>query len=83
MPYMTATINIPSHHPVVIEDVVIKDYSENEGIYQWLVDRNIILPAYAKMSLPYGNWASVCVLNPEDAWKNEANVLEDVDDYLD
>lgn len=83
MPYMTATINVSSDHPVALEDVVIKDYSENEGIYQWLIDRNIILPAYAKMSLPYGNWAPICELNPEGEWKDEMNVLEDVDDYLD
>lgn len=82
MPYMTATINLSNDHPVVIEDVVIKDYSENEGIYQWLVDRNIILPAYGELSLPHGSHAPICELNPEGEWKDEMNVLEDVDDYL-
>jgi hypothetical protein len=83
LPYMTATLNVASDSPVALEDVVIKDYSENEGIYQWLVERNIILPAYASISLAHGNYAPICELNPEEVWKDETNVLEDVDDYLD
>lgn len=82
LPYMTATINV-SNYECPIEDVVIKNYSENEGIYEWLVERNIILPAYGELSLPHGIHAPICELNGEEAWKNEANVLEDVDDYLD
>lgn len=82
LPYMTATLNV-SNYECPIEDVVIKNYSENEGIYEWLVERNIILPAYGELSLPHGNHAPICELNGEEAWKNEANVLEDVDDYLD
>ena len=82
MPYMTATINVASDHPVAIEDVIIKNYAENEGIYQWLVERNIILPAYAYYSLPHGGYAPICELNAKDEWKDEMNVLEDVDDYL-
>ena len=79
---MTATLNV-SNYECPIEDVVIKNYSENEGIYEWLVERNIILPAYGELSLPHGIHAPICELNGEEAWKNEANVLEDVDDYLD
>ncbi len=82
MPYMTATINVASDSHVALEDVVIKNYSENEGIYEWLIDRNIILPAYASISLAHGNYAPICELNPESEWKDEMNVLEDVDDYL-
>lgn len=82
LPYMTATINV-SNYECPIEDVVIKNYSENEGIYEWLVERNIILPAYGELSLPHGIHVPICELNGEEVWKNETNVLEDVDDYLD
>jgi len=38
-----ATINMPDH-PCEENQVYIKDYSENEGMLQTLIDNNIVLP---------------------------------------
>ncbi len=39
MPYASCTVNVPD---LALDEVAIKDYSENEGIYDLLVDNNII-----------------------------------------
>lgn len=40
-PYMTITVNLPD---VDLDDdeVSIKNYSENEGVFEWLVDEGIV-----------------------------------------
>ena len=41
IPYAVATVNLPD---VLLEDneVLVKDYSENEGILDFLIDNNIV-----------------------------------------
>ena len=39
-----ATVNL-SDYPIKSDEVIIKDYSENEGIYDILIDAGIIEPA--------------------------------------
>jgi len=65
-PYATATTNLPD---VLLLDneVFIKDYSENEGILNFLTKNNIVVPT--------NKWATsghvdiqVCILNPESEW---------------
>lgn len=42
-PFMTASVNMPNEH--LSKDMVcIKDYSENEGILDALINEHIILP---------------------------------------
>jgi hypothetical protein len=42
-PYMTASVNMPDVH--LSDDMIcIKNYSENEGILNVLIDANILLP---------------------------------------
>lgn len=51
-PYMIATVNVPN---IILADdeVIIKDYSENKGIYDVLVKHKIISPAIAKIDVGY------------------------------
>ncbi len=48
LPVATGSINIPDE-PLQAGEVIIKDYSGNEGMYQALVDSNIILPSHRKI----------------------------------
>ncbi len=70
MPFMTATMNVLEKE-VDAEDVVIKDYSENMGIYEWLVAKNIIEPAHALHELAFDS-VPVCKLLPEEEWLDES-----------
>lgn len=82
MPYATATMNV-SEKEVSIEDVVIKDYSENMGIYEWLVSKNIIEPAHALYELAFDS-VPVCKLLPEEEWLDESfSYDQDLYDYND
>ena len=74
-PYATATTNLPN---VLLLDneVFIKDYSENEGILDFLTKNNIIVPT--------DKWATsghvdiqVCILNPESEWGLVPNLYSD------
>lgn len=42
-PYMTCSVNLPDA-PCPPDEVFIKDWSENEGITEWLVKNQVILP---------------------------------------
>lgn len=70
----TATICIPDEVNSAFRDmykdidptVWIKDYSENEGIYQDLVDNGVISEMINEWDLPHGNTAKFCkLLKPE------------------
>ena len=65
-PYMTASVNIPN---VLLQDneVLIKDYSENEGITNFLAKHNIVTPTNNWVKSGYVD-VQVCVLNPESEW---------------
>jgi hypothetical protein len=57
---MTATVNVPT---IIIEDdeVIIKDYFENKGIYKALVDAGVISTAISKIDIGYGT-SPICKL---------------------
>jgi hypothetical protein len=74
-PYATATTNLPE---VLLLDneVFIKDYSENQGMLDFLVNNNIVFPT--------DKWATtgfvevqVCTLNPESEWGMIPNLYSD------
>jgi hypothetical protein len=82
MPVMTASMNV-SEKEVDIEDVIIKDYSENMGIYEWLVTKNIIEQAHALHELAFDS-VPVCKLLPEEEWYDESfSYDQDLFDYND
>ena len=74
-PYAVATTNLPD---VLLLDneVIVKDYSENEGMLEFLTTNNIVVPT--------NNWVStgfvdvqVCTLNPESEWGLVPNLYSD------
>jgi len=74
-PYCTATTNLPE---VLLLDneVFIKDYSENEGVLDFLTTNNIVIAT--------NKWATsgfvdvqVCTLNPESEWGVIPNLYSD------
>ena len=71
-PYATATVNLPD---VLLQpnEVLIKDYAENEGILQFLVENNIVTPTQNGVQSGYV-WIPVCILNPESEWGQTPNV---------
>ena len=71
-PYATATVNLPD---VLLQpnEVLIKDYAENEGILQFLVENNIVVPTQNGVQSGYV-WIPVCILNPESEWGQTPNV---------
>lgn len=81
LPYMIATINAPER-PLEDDEVIIKDYSENEGVYKWLLERNIISPEIGTHQVAF-NRVPICVLHPVEEWGNERASLSEIDDYLD
>lgn len=66
MPYAVATVNLPD---VLLADneVLIKDYSENEGILDFLVDNKIVRNTGRGVRSGFV-WIPVCELLPEDKW---------------
>jgi len=74
-PYCTATTDLPN---VLLLDneVFIKDYSENEGVLDFLTTNNIVIAT--------NKWATsgfvdvqVCTLNPESEWGMIPNLYSD------
>lgn len=58
-PVCTATINMPEKH-LEVDEVIIKDYSENQGVLEDLVSMKIISHPHRYIYLPHGLKAPVC-----------------------
>jgi hypothetical protein len=74
-PYATATTNLPE---VLLLDneVFIKDYSENEGVLEFLTTNNIVI-ATDKWATSGFVDVQVCTLNPESEWGMIPNLYSD------
>lgn len=59
-PACTATINLPDEH-LAQDEVIIKDYSENEGLYQCMLEAGVIGPELRRVSSGFIT-APVCKL---------------------
>lgn len=81
LPYMIATINAPER-PLEDNEVIIKDYAENEGVYKWLLERNIISSMIGRHQVGF-ELAPICVLHSVEEWGNENAPMSEIDDYLD
>lgn len=68
IPYATASVNLPD---VLLEEgeIFIKDYAENEGILNFLVQNNIVKRTEKGVQSGFV-WIPVCILNPESEWGN-------------
>lgn len=70
-PYATATVNVPD---VLLLDneVLIKDYSENEGMLDFLVRNNIVTPTQNGVQSGFV-WLPIAILNDESVWGDVPN----------
>lgn len=74
-PNSIVTVNLPD---VLLEDneVLVKDYSENEGMLEFLTANNIVTPTERGVQSGFV-WIPVCILNPESEWGyNEKEYLD-------
>jgi len=74
-PYAIATVNLPD---VLLEDneILVKDYAENEGMLDFLTANNIVIPTDRGVHSGFV-WLPVCILNPESEWGyNEKDYLD-------
>lgn len=60
MLYMVATVNIPTSD-IAKDEVIIKNYSENEGIYDVLVKAGVISESIGQIHAGFAN-ALICKL---------------------
>lgn len=74
-PYAVATTNLPD---VLLLDneVLVKDYSENEGVLEFLTTNNIVVPTDKWVTTGFVD-VQVCVLNPESEWGMIPNLYSD------
>lgn len=70
-PYATATVNI-DHVLLADNEVLIKDYSENEGMLDFLVKNNIVTPTPNGVQSGFV-WLPVAILNDESVWGDAPN----------
>ena len=76
-PYAVATTNLPD---VLLLDneVIVKDYSENEGMLEFLTANNIVFPTDKWVSTGFVD-LQVCTLNPESEWGTAPSNLNTLD----
>jgi hypothetical protein len=70
-PYATATVNI-DHVLLADNEVLIKDYSENEGMLDFLIRNNIVTPTPNGVQSGFV-WIPVAILNDESVWAEVPN----------
>lgn len=70
-PYAVATVNLPD---VLLADneVLIKDYSENEGMLDFLTKHNIVTPTQNGVQSGFV-WLPVAIVNDESVWGEVPN----------
>lgn len=65
-PYAVASVNLPD---VLLSEneVLIKDYAENEGMLDFLVENCIVYPTSRGVQSQFV-WFPLCILRPESDW---------------
>ncbi len=84
MPYATATVNMPN---VLLEydEVLVKDYSENEGMLEFLIKNNIVTPTMQGVHAGHV-WLPVATVNDESVWgtpRSEKELSSSIQKYMD
>jgi hypothetical protein len=70
-PYAVASVNLPHIH-LEENEVLIKDYSENEGVMNFLLKNNIVTNTGKIVCHGYVV-LNVCLLNPQELWGQPKN----------
>jgi len=74
LPYAVATTDLPDLKVKCEDEVLIKDYSENEGILDFLISNNIVI--FTGKTVVSG-WVElyICTLNPREEWVGEQKLF--------
>jgi hypothetical protein len=74
IPHAIATTNLPDLKVKCENEVLIKDYSENEGIKMFLEKHNIV--TFTGKTVVSG-WVElyICTLNPREEWVGEQKLF--------
>ena len=77
LPYAVATADLPDLAIKNENEVLIKDYSENEGMKMFLEKHNIV--TFTGKTVVSG-WVElyICTLNPREQWVGEQKLFENV-----
>ena len=77
LPYAVPTTDIPDLVLKNENEVLIKDYSENEGMKMFLEKHNIV--TFTGKTVVSG-WVElyICTLNPREQWVEEQKLFENV-----
>jgi hypothetical protein len=55
-------------------EVLVKDYSENEGMFKWLTENNIVEFTGKTVASGFVE-LYICILNPEEVWNQPDNFV--------
>lgn len=69
-PFMIASVNVPSVH-LEEDEVIIKDYSENEGVLKFLEDNNIVHATPYAVQVGH-TYCKICILQPVEKWLGDS-----------
>jgi hypothetical protein len=71
-PYAIASVNMPE---VNLEDdeIIVKNYSENVGMFEFLTENNIVTPTGAYVGTGFA-CMPVAKINPESEWRSKTQL---------
>lgn len=67
-PYAVASLNIPNIR-LGEDEIVVKNYGENEGMLHFLLTHNIIEVTNREVHVGFGNICRICIVKPENHWR--------------
>jgi hypothetical protein len=79
LPYASATVNVPNLE-LEEDEVVVKNYAENEGMLDFLLNENIVKDTGKTIQQGYVT-LNVCKLLPESEWKSKTQKNENKPTY--
>jgi len=77
LPYAVATADVPDLLMKNENEVLVKDYSENQGMKMFLEKHNIV--TFTGKTVVSGlTELYICILNPREEWVGEQKLFENV-----
>jgi hypothetical protein len=73
-PYGCPTADLSYLETKFHSEVLVKDYSENEGMFKWLTENNIVTWTGKTVVSGFVE-LYICFLNPEEVWKQYDNFI--------
>jgi len=74
-PYATATTDLPGIAIKNYNEVLVKDYSENQGMFEFLTSNNIV--TFTGKTVVSGHVELyICTLNPREQWVGNKKLFD-------